>query len=63
MAAGGWTGTGEEIGDTFPTSRIDFYDFETGICISGQFLVKVAQLLCGMPDFFTVFLGDEYEHL
>ena len=31
VAAGGWTGTGEEIGDTFPTSRIDFYDFETGI--------------------------------
>ena len=36
VAAGGWTGTGEEIGDTFPTSRIDFYDFETGIYSPGN---------------------------
>jgi hypothetical protein len=29
VVAGGWTGTGEEIGDIYPTSSIDYYDFES----------------------------------
>ena len=30
VAVGGWTGTGEEIGDIYPTSSIEYYDYESG---------------------------------
>ena len=31
VAAGGWTGTGDDIGDIYPTSNVEYYDFDTGV--------------------------------